>query len=157
MLIPKLAAPGNRGFLLRLLNQLDAGCRPLWGKMRAQQMLEHLIDQVQYTNGSKIPFCDVAADEALRRKARMLAEDVEIPRNVILGDLPEAHAFPGLHEATQQLMLELDRFDQFLAKPGSTAIHGTYGPMNHAEWVIWHSRHFRHHLKQFGLLPPDAF
>ncbi|MBE7177646.1 MAG: DUF1569 domain-containing protein [Mucilaginibacter polytrichastri] len=156
MQIPKLAAAAHRDYLFSLLGTLHADTRPLWGNMRAQQMIEHMIDQVQYTNGTQIPTCDFPPEEAAQKKAQMLAEDTGIPKNVKLGELPEKHLLPDLDTAIAQLMRELDAFDAFLAPPGSTVIHGAYGPMDHAEWVIWHSRHLRHHLKQFGALPPEA-
>ena len=125
---------------------------PLWGKMRSQQMVEHLIEQVQYTNGTKIPTCDVPKEEAYQRKQKGLDLQYEIPRNIVLGTLPESYEYESLHSAINQLMKELELFDTHFKQSGRTELHGGFGPMNYQEWQIWHSKHFTHHFKQFGLI-----
>ena len=69
----------NREELRTLLLTLDGNTLPLWGKMTSQQMVEHLVDQVQWTNGKKIPTCDRSADEAEKRKRVMIYTDAQIP------------------------------------------------------------------------------
>jgi hypothetical protein len=142
----------NRKQLLSLLHHLEPGTPPLWGKMNAQQMVEHLVDQVEYTNGKKTPYCNRSAHEAERAKQHMFLTNPDIPRNVILGKLPENFTYVNLETAIKQLMKELDTFDVYFKKPGATAIHGAYGPMDREEWIFWHDKHFTHHFKQFGLI-----
>src|SRR6202012_4440879 len=139
----------NREELRSLLLSLDPGTTPLWGKMKPQQMVEHLVDQVQWTNGKKIPTCDVPAEKAERSKRVMIYTDALIPKNVFLGDLPENYQYPNIEAAINQLMTELDEFDHYFREPGIMCIHGGFGPMDHQEWVIWHNKHFTHHLRQF--------
>lgn len=148
-----LVAKESRNTLLKLFLSLNPENKALWGKMNPQQMVEHLIEQVQYTNGTKEPFCEVSEEEAMRAKLANIYSDREIPKNVILGELPDQLRYPDLQTAIDQLMTELDTFDQYFKTPGTTAIHGGFGAMNEAEWLIWHSKHFKHHLKQFGLMP----
>ena len=121
--------------------------------MTPQQMVEHMIDQVQYTNGKKFGTCRRTPEEAAANKQIMIYTDAQIPRNVILGTLPEKYAYENLESALDQLMEELKDFDEYFKEPGVTAVHGGFGPMNHGEWLIWHNKHFTHHFKQFGLLP----
>jgi hypothetical protein len=142
----------NRTELCRLLLSLDPRTVPLWGKMKPQQMVEHLVDQVEWTNGKKIPTCDRPADEAYQSKQVMVYTDAGIPKNVFLENLPENYTYPHIEAAIHALMLELDAFDQYFKEPGIIAIHGGFGPMNHKEWLIWHGKHFAHHFKQFGLI-----
>ena len=80
----------NREELRRLLLTLDPAAVPVWGKMTPQQMVEHLVDQVQWTNGKKIPACDVSAEKAERSKRVMIYTDAQIPKNVIL-EIGRAH------------------------------------------------------------------
>ncbi|GAA3944284.1 DUF1569 domain-containing protein [Chitinophaga oryziterrae] len=141
----------NRKELLRLFQCLTPDAVPLWGKMNPQEMVEHLTDQVEYTNGTKIPTCDKPAEEAYESKLRMLKSNKELPKNVFLGELP-ALIYPDIETAVHQLMVALDDFDAYFKIPGNTAIHGGFGPMDYNEWLIWHGRHFTHHLKQFGLI-----
>ncbi|KIO75056.1 hypothetical protein TH53_22635 [Pedobacter lusitanus] len=148
----QLVETSNRKHLASLFFQLNANSVPVWGKMRPQQMVEHLIDQVQYTNGKKIPYCEVPEEQALLAKQANIYTDLEIPRNVMFGEISDKLIYPDLSTAIHQLIIELADFDQYFRKPGSMAIHGGFGPMNYDEWIIWHSKHFKHHLKQFDLL-----
>ncbi|MDR6944592.1 DUF1569 domain-containing protein [Mucilaginibacter pocheonensis] len=142
----------NRTLLRKLLLSLDENAVPLWGKMKPRQMVEHLVDQVEWTNGKKTPTCDRPAEEAYQSKQYMVYTDAEIPKNVFLENLPDDFKYPDMETAIDQLMKELDDFDQYFKQPGTTAIHGGFGPMNHQEWLIWHGKHFTHHFKQFGLI-----
>lgn len=143
----------NRKQLRGLLQKLEPGTIPLWGKMNAQQMVEHLVDQVEYTNGKKIPYCDFPPDEAERAKREMFLTNPDIPKNLFLSHLPEHFAYSSLETAIEQFILALDAFDEYFKTPGATAIHGAYGPMDYKEWIFWHNKHFTHHFKQFGLIP----
>lgn len=142
----------NRAHLLDLFLGLRPDTLSLWGKMEPQQMVEHLIDQVQYTNGKKIPFLEFSEEEAKLAKEKNIYTNVKIPKNVIFGALPDHLIYPDLPSAIKQLMTELDDFDLYFRNPETTAIHGAFGPMNYKEWIIWHSKHFTHHLSQFGLI-----
>jgi len=104
----------NRAELHRLLLSLDPQTVPLWGKMNPQQMVEHLVDQVEWTNGKKIPTCDRPADEAYQSKQVMIYTDAEISKNVFLENLPENFKYANIAAAVNQLMKELDDFDQYL-------------------------------------------
>jgi oxepin-CoA hydrolase/3-oxo-5,6-dehydrosuberyl-CoA semialdehyde dehydrogenase len=141
----------NRKHLEALFLELQPNSPAVWGKMKPQQMVEHLIDQVQYTNGKKEPFCEVSEDQALLAKQVNIYTSVEIPRNVIFGEIPDQLIYPDLPTAIRKLMMELEDFDQHFMKPGTLVIHGGFGPMNHKEWCIWHNKHFSHHLKQFNI------
>lgn len=145
----------NRNQLNSLLLTLEAGTVPLWGKMKSQQMVEHLVNEVEYTNGKKAAGCDRPPEEANKDKAVMIYTDAQIPKNVILEPLPENYRYASLEIAIKQLMRELDDFDEYFKEPGITSIHFGFGAMNHQEWLIWHGKHFTHHFKQFGLLPNE--
>jgi len=136
----------------QLLKSLHEDTAPLWGKMNARQMVEHLIEQTRYTNGTFEPTLDFPLDEAIQRKQRAKQNDGPMTRNVNLGPLPSNYEFPDLQSAIDQLMIELVRFDTHFATPGTLAIHGGFGPMDREEWVWWHNKHFTHHFTQFGLI-----
>lgn len=142
----------NRAELRRLLLSLKPDTTPIWGKMTPQQMVEHLVDQVEWTNGKKIPFCEQPTDKAYQMKQLMVYSDKEIGRNVVFQSPPEHYQYPDIPTAVDQLMQELEAFDRYFEQPDTIAIHGGFGPMNHHEWLIWHGKHFTHHLKQFGLI-----
>ena len=142
----------NRRVLYRMLLMLDSSAQPLWGKMKPQQMIEHLVTEVQYTNGTKIPTWDGPNENTAARKQRGIYTDVEIPHNIYLEDLPDAPTYPDLETAINQLMRELDTFDRYFNTNDVKVIHGGFGPLDYYEWIIWHGKHFTHHLKQFGVI-----
>ncbi len=146
-----LIAPENRTNLQELLLSLSPDAKPLWGNMKPQQMVEHLAQSVVYTNGKKVTTCDRSPEEALKRKQFMIYTDAVMPKNIVLEALPATYAHANIPAAVNQLLAELTDFDQYFSEPGITSIHSGFGPMDHSEWLIWHSKHFTHHLVQFGL------
>src|SRR4051812_1825116 len=108
----------NRQELRRILSTLKPDALPLWGKMKPQQMVEHLVDQVQWTNGKKITTCDRPPEEAEKGKQKMIYTDAGIPKNVFLEELPADYLYSDIPAAIDQLMTELDDFDQYFKTPG---------------------------------------
>ena len=151
-LVTEIVKPQNRTYLESLFLKLQADTPAFWGKMTAQQMVEHLIDQVQYTNGKMVPYCEVTDQEAYEAKQIYIYSNTELSRNVVFGTALNELLHSDLTTAIQQLMLELHDFDRYFDEPGKTEIHGAFGPLTYQEWLIWHSKHFYHHLKQFGLI-----
>jgi len=147
-----LISPPNRTYLGNLLLKLQPNTQPLWGKMKPQQMVEHLVENVEYTNGKKICGLGVSPEAAERGKHTGVYTDSQIPKNLILEELPENFRYPNLNIAIGQLVEELNDFDKYFETPNATSMHFSFGPMDHEEWLIWHSKHFTHHLKQFGLM-----
>lgn len=150
--LTEITEPKNRNYLESLFLKLQANTAPVWGKMTAQQMVEHLISQVEYTNGKYEPFCEVSEEEANKTRQINIYTNIEISRNVVFGTTQQNLLHPNLMSAIKQLMKELHHFDQYFSEPGKTEIHGAFGPMTYKEWLIWHSKHFYHHLQQFGLI-----
>ena len=118
-------------------------------------MIEHLIDQVEYTNGKKITGCFNTPEKAALEKTKWIYTDAQIPKNLVLKAPPENFRFTDLETAKKQLLQELDDFNEYFKPQGTVSIHASYGAMNYNEWLIWHNKHFTHHFKQFGLLPED--
>jgi hypothetical protein len=135
------------------LQKLNVHTKPLWGKMNAQQMIEHMVQQIEYSNGKKITTCDLPAEEAAREKEKWIYTQVEIPKNLVLGPLPENFRYANLEAAKKHLTRELDDFEEYFKEPDITSVHAGYGPMEYNEWLIWHGKHFTHHFQQFTLLP----
>ncbi|MFD0792251.1 hypothetical protein ACFQZX_01405 [Mucilaginibacter litoreus] len=136
-----------------ILLSLQADTHPLWGSMSARQMLEHMIDQVQYTNGVKTPVDTGLPADFEEQKQRWVYTNEPIPRNVVLAQLPDELTYPDLETAEQQLLAELETFHAYYrANPGIMVLHGGFGMMDYHEWVLWHNKHFTHHFKQFGLI-----
>jgi len=137
-----------------LLAPLEPGTLPLWGKLKAQNMIEHLIEAVEFTNGKKMARLENSTREAYKEKQEKVRDDFEIPKGVTgpLADNSNKIRFKDLATAISRLKEEIETFEDYFKTPGQTSIHGAFGPMNYREWILWHGKHFAHHFRQFGLL-----
>lgn len=141
-----------------LLGNLTAGQPPKWGLMSAQQMVEHISGTMLISNG-KFPWPGPAGTEwGLANRDKMLDPTFSnYPKNLRVPGVPEAPAalrFPDIETAKGRFLGEVARFfDYFSENPDAHPIHPLFGEMNFDEWKAVHSLHFKHHFKQFGLLP----
>ena len=140
--------------LTRLLNNLTAETRPLWGSLTPQAMIEHLATAVQYTNGQKFAALEVTEEEASTRKQQVVRPELIIPKNV-KGPLDDTAPlrYKDLSAAIEELLHQVQLFHTYYSIPGRSAVHPTFGALSHEEWLMWHGKHFAHHFTQFGLLP----
>jgi hypothetical protein len=137
-----------------ILNSLLPDTPAVWGTFRAQNMIEHLTEAVQYTNGKKTALLTIPKQEAERQKKIAVHGPFQIPRGAkgFLSDATQTTLNSDLQEAITILKMEIDAFEQYFKTKGTTAMHQAFGPMNYQEWLIWHGKHFTHHFRQFGLL-----
>lgn len=144
----------DRAALSNYLEKLHPGTVPLWGSLRPMQLLEHLEESIEYSNGKKHTDCALSKEEAERRKQYMIYTDAEIPMGIKtpkqLDDIP-ASTFTDITEAITTLNNELDAFEKYFSNEGANAIHPGFGALHYKEWLVFHGKHFTHHLKQFGL------
>ena len=156
-MIPKYIDIRDRKQLNELLSALQPGTPALWGKLQAQNMIEHLIEAVEYTNGKKIAELIYGPGEAMTQKKMAVYGDFIIPHGVKghLSDAMQNTRFKDLPTAIEELNKEMNAFENYFAPEGTTAVHQAFGPMDCNEWVIWYGKHFTHHFIQFGLLPTD--
>ncbi len=136
------------------LSALKPETLPLWGAFKAQTMVEHLASEMQFTNGKKNCEIIYSEEEALIEKQKWVYSDLEIPKNVVVAP-PENFLhfkFKDLKTAIEALNKEIADFEHYYRVEDRTAIHPAFGALNYEEWIIWHSKHFTHHFKQFGLI-----
>jgi hypothetical protein len=147
----------NRNGLNILLNKLTENTLPEWGQMKPQNMVEHLAKTLQYSNGKKEIAQRTTEEEGLKAKQAFIYTDAEMPMGLksplLSGDGPIPFEFSSLDEAKRKLNKELDDFEIYHARhPDALFIQPRLGKLNHKEWIIFHSKHFTHHFKQFGLI-----
>jgi hypothetical protein len=143
--------------LIPVLRQVQAAQAPLWGKMNARQMVEHLLDFFQVSTG-KLHFPLVSPAEHLPKLRAFLLSDKPFRENTkapasVLGEDPLPLRFETLEEALGELEAELQYFFQLYAdEPEFTTTHPVFGDLNFEDWVRLHYKHVTHHLRQFNLL-----
>jgi oxepin-CoA hydrolase/3-oxo-5,6-dehydrosuberyl-CoA semialdehyde dehydrogenase len=144
-----------RTFFFGALDALRPETPALWGRLTAQQMVEHLIWTFEVSTGRVVLECPYPEDQRERMKP-FLYHNRPTPHefmNPALRDgLPQLRS-PDLRAARMALMTEVDRFlEHARTRPDSRHTHPIFGPVGVEEWSRTHFKHGCHHLQQFGLI-----
>jgi hypothetical protein len=60
---------------------------------------------------------------------------------------------PSITEAVVSLKKALKLFkNHFHSEDSKTQLHNIFGELNYNEWLLFHYKHFHHHLAQFNLI-----
>lgn len=137
------------------LSNLHTDSKPVWGKMSAQHMIEHLLFSLRISNGKLSVGCFVP-EERWSTMKKVLMSDRSLPKNFInpiIGENLLPLEFENLHHAKENLIKEFSDFaGYFKENPAATFLNPTFGELNGIEWMQFHKKHFQHHFEQFGLL-----
>ena len=127
-----------------------------WGKMSAQQMIEHLGDFFDISSG-KLKFDLITPDEQLPKYREFLLSDKQFRENTkapanIIGDEPLPLRKASIEEASAALKLSVESFFKYYESGNTTpTVHPVFGPLSFEDWILLHYKHVAHHLRQFGL------
>jgi oxepin-CoA hydrolase / 3-oxo-5,6-dehydrosuberyl-CoA semialdehyde dehydrogenase len=128
---------------------------PRWGRMSAQQMVEHLAWTFRISTGQiqvecLIPEARRALFKPFLHDQRPSPRDFRNP--LLAGGLPPLqHAELG--QATGDLQRQIERFLLEASGVAPTRhVHPVFGPLTAEEWSRAHVKHCHHHLLQFGLV-----
>lgn len=140
-----------------LVKTLDADAPGKWGKMNAQQMVEHVTAFFKVSTG-KIKFPLAIPAEHLPKYREFLYSEKEFRENTkapdsVLGEEPLPLRFDNMPDAVNALQRSADEFVEYFADdPSKTTLHPVFGELNFEEWVLLHYKHVQHHARQFGLI-----
>jgi oxepin-CoA hydrolase/3-oxo-5,6-dehydrosuberyl-CoA semialdehyde dehydrogenase len=146
----------DQGFFA-LLEKLSENTPAKWGKMNAQQMVEHAASFYDVSSG-KLQFNLVTPEEHLPKYKEFLLSDKAFKENTkapvsVIGEEPLPVKYSSLEEAIKVLRSSVDSFIAYFTKnPGHTTTHPVFGPLNFNEWILLHHKHMTHHARQFGLM-----
>jgi Protein of unknown function (DUF1569) len=141
----------------KLVNNLAADAIGKWGKMNAQQMVEHVTDFFNVSAG-KIHFDIVTPLEHIPKYKEFLLSDKEFRENTkapasVLGEAPLPLRSNNMQEAIAGLQKSIDAFvESFTTVANKTTVHPVFGVLNFEEWVLLHYKHVTHHGRQFGIV-----
>lgn len=150
------------------LNFITKECMPLfknifadtagkWGKMNAQQMVEH-VAAFFYVSTEKIKFDLVTTVEHLPKYKEFLLSDKQFRENTkapgsVIGEDPLPLRYATMEEALEKLGESIAYFENYFKDDADKkTMHPVFGELNYEEWVLLHYKHVTHHLRQFGLL-----
>ena len=138
------------------LKNLRYNQKPLWGKMTPQHMVEHLYKAFQ-SSINEIQFSVLTEERKIPIIKRIFLGEKPLPKefmNPAIGLDLLALEFSDLNHAITELQKVLTRFEIFFQEnPSLKTIHPVFGYLTKAEWDIFHEKHIKHHLSQFGI--PD--
>ncbi len=140
--------------MLDALDRLTISKKPVWGKMTAQEMVEHLSDLLIMSRGLN-NFTPNENDETYARRQQFLYSDKEMARNIAI---PFRKDIIELRH--NELELSIDEFtiewlnfiEYYEENPGATETHPYYGELDFEKWGKLHVKHFKHHFQQFELI-----
>ena len=140
--------------VIKILDKLNVNSTPLWGKMNAQQMIEHLANGFKMASG-KITFQNEVNEEVMTKMKEFLYTDKPMKKEVTVAFAPENPEL--IHEeielAIDDFVIEWIDFEEYFeSNPDAQTSHPYYGNLNYSEWCLLHKKHLTHHFLQFGLI-----
>lgn len=140
--------------ILTYLNKLDDSSQPLWGKMSAQRMVEHLSESLQMAIGEGehqllIP------EEKIEKMQGILVSDIPMPKEFKAPFAPEEYTLRNeeIELAIDELVDNWIAFEEYYeVHPEAKHLHPFYGDLDKKGWNRINAKHFTHHFEQFGLL-----
>ncbi len=147
----------NRNTISSYLNKLTDGDKPIWGKMTAQNMVEHLEYSIRIASGEIQDFEIETPEKILEKVHDSLYNHRSMPKNheapKVFQERVDKLRYENLVEAKQKLLEAYDDFQAYFKEnQGVTTKNAVFGLLNKFEWGLCHTKHFNHHFEQFGLL-----
>jgi hypothetical protein len=129
-------------------NKLTAASQPQWGKMSVSQMLAHCSNALEANLGDTHHKPNFFGGLLGRMVKKTVVNEKPFKQG-----LPTSPHFVVANERDfltekQRLFALLDRIQ---AMPPTDAVHPFFGKMTADEWNTLNSKHFDHHLRQFGV------
>ncbi len=136
---------------------LPAAAAGKWGRMNAQQMVEH-VRLFFLVSIERIKFDLAVPEEHLPKYREFLYSEKQFRENTkapasVLGEETQPLRYASMEEAVDKLRGSVDGFIEFFKNnPGKKTLHPAFGELNFDEWVLLHYKHVTHHLRQFELM-----
>lgn len=142
----------------QLLEKLTPETQGLWGKMKVQDMIEHLEVAIIASTILENPPAKVP-NKNQKEARELIYTDIPMARNLynptLQYGLPPLK-YPSLEVAIEKLSDKIKIFFKFFnRKPNNHSLNMFLGDLNYAENLAFHYKHFTHHLTQFGLIEGD--
>lgn len=148
----------NRRNIQKLLNGLTENTKPNWGKMTAQQMLEHLETTILYSMGEPEAEKCFTPEEHLEKYQDSLYNHRKMPKDFPAPFLPEDGTLPelkykNLEQAKEKFIENLQKYQIYYRdNPEAEHMHFVFGKLNKEMMELMHRKHFTHHFEQFNLI-----
>lgn len=145
-----------QGDYLKLLAGIDPETKPAFGKMNAQQMVEHMSYAFKQASGL-IPLESTQSEELIQKMYQFMISERPFKDNTpnpFLPDEPEPVVFANMSEAIIALQKDIHFFvEVFKTEPEKRIQNPFFGNLNQGEWIHLLHKHAWHHLRQFHIQP----
>ena len=138
----------------KLLSVLQPDVKGKWGKMNAQQMVEHMSYSFRLGSGKHIEKPAYSPEITQKSYSFMMTEKPfrENTPNQLLPDVPLPAKHKSMADSLTELQSEIDYFFKVYSdNAGMRAINPFFGNLNFEEQVQLLHKHAMHHARQFGL------
>ena len=137
------------------LGLLHSSSSALWGRMDAQQMIEHLIVLYEISN-NKQETVILTPEKYLNKSQAFLMSEELMPKNFVAKFLPidpSPYKYSSIEAAASQLIYSLDSYQSYWkGVEEETLNHPVFGKLNKVKWDRVHNKHIHHHFLQFLLI-----
>lgn len=144
-----------KGRFVPLLESLPTETPAAWGKMTAQQMIEHFTDSVCVASGKVVHTEVLTPPEHLDKIRSFLESDKpfrENTKNSLMPEVPAPVRNPSKAEAVKELADEIRFFFAVFKKNNLQVTRNPFfGDLNYEQNIQLLYKHAMHHLKQFGI------
>ena len=141
--------------LQQTLSLLNSSSPALWGRMDAQQMVEHLTVLFEISN-KKQEIVILTPEKYLHKSQAFLMSDELMPKKFVAKFLPidpNPYSCTSLDQAASQLLATFDSYHTYWnGIEEETLNHPVFGRLNKEKWDRAHNKHIQHHFLQFGLV-----
>ena len=137
------------------IDKLEEEMVPRWGEMNAREMIEHLINSFQISNGKLDVPCLTPKDkrEKLQQFLKLNKKMPKEFKNPLNDQKPEGYQYSSFEEAQNVLKKEIEDFQAYFRKnPDKKVTNPTFGKIGYGLWEKFHFKHCYHHLSQFGVI-----
>jgi len=150
----------NESFLkkeiIEILKKLNKDTKPLWGTMTPQHMIEHITGSWLISNGRFQAKELSIPEEDLEKKRKFLFSDVPYKKNItnpVQGEGLQPLRKPNLEESKSSLIQNINLFFNYHdTHQEAFFLHPVFGDLDRNGWVLFQTKHIKHHLEQFGLM-----
>ncbi len=145
-------------YLQQIDSELTTAHTPKWGLMQAQNMVEHLSLVLLLSTGKMGKDFKGDAARAAKMKANFYAVKYPFPKGVPIPGITPGKVPPlrceTMAESKALLRKSYAAFLKYYQEnPTAQIPHFYFGNLSFEEWIHFQTKHFEHHLMQFGLLP----
>ena len=150
--------PLNVKSIEKTLKGLTENSTAGWGKMKAQDMIEHLEDAILVSIGEPEADKCFTPEEHLEKWQDSLYNHRAMPKDHKAPFMPEDGSLPALKHRNLEVAKDafMDSLKKFVIyykeNPKAEHMNFVFGKLNKEMWELMHRKHFTHHFEQFGLV-----